>query len=308
MAGIPLAAGYPSADSLLDLSAHWDFRDPAGSEQRFRDLLGERASAAASERAQILSQLARAIGLQGRWEEAHLVLDRAQQLLSEETPTARARVLLERGRAHNGLPGGSDPEARDRARRARPFFLQSFELARDSGEEALALDAAHMMGIVEPPEQALRWSLDAIALAERSSDPRAGGWLGPLYNNTGWTYHDRGEYERALELFEKSVAFRTSRGEERELRIARWTVCRALRSLGRCEEALPTLRVLEREWEEAGEADGYLYEELAECHHALGRKSEARAYFARAHARLTEDAGLRAREPERLDRLRRLAE
>ena len=119
----------------------------------------------------------------------------------EKTTIARIRVELERGRAHNGIPGATDPEADARKQRARPFFLRAYELARNSGQDALALDAAHMMGIIEPPDEALRWSHQAIALAEQAEDPRARGWLGPLYNNTGWTYHDLGEYERALELF-----------------------------------------------------------------------------------------------------------
>jgi hypothetical protein len=35
--------------------------------------------------------------------------------------------------------------------RGRAFFLEAWELANRLGEDALAVDAAHMLGIVEPP-------------------------------------------------------------------------------------------------------------------------------------------------------------
>jgi hypothetical protein len=52
--------------------------------------------------------------------------------------------------------------------------------------------------------------------------------------------------------------------------------------------------------------DGYVYEELGELLLARGESAAAQPNFARAFELLGGDAGLRANEPERLSRLRRL--
>src|SRR5207249_10877523 len=48
---------------------------------------------------------------------------------------------------------------------ARPLLLRAWELARAGEEEDLAIDAAHMVAIVEGGEQALQWNLMALPLA-----------------------------------------------------------------------------------------------------------------------------------------------
>ena len=144
--------------------------------------------------------------------------------------------------------------------------------------------------------------------AEASEDPRAREWLGPLYNNTGWTYHDAGEYEKALELFEKGLAWRQERDNQQTTRIAKWTVGRAKRSLGRTEDALAIQQSLLEEHEAAVTSDGFVFEEVAECLFALGRPDEARPHFGRAYQELSKDGWLTENEPERLDRLKRLGD
>ena len=126
-----------------------------------------------------------------------------------------------------------------------------------------------------PTEEQLEWNEKAMELAESSSNDRARKWLGALYNNIGWTYHDQEEYEKALELFEKALAWRQEQGQETEIRIAKWCVARALRSLERTEEALTMQEALLAEFSEAGETDGYVFEELGECHFELGDAEEA---------------------------------
>ena len=61
----------------------------------------------------------------------------------------RLRYLLERGRTCNS---SGDKAA------ARPLFVQAWELGRAGGEEDLAIDAAHMVAIVEGGEKALDWN------------------------------------------------------------------------------------------------------------------------------------------------------
>jgi hypothetical protein len=74
--------------------------------------------------------------------------------------------------------------------------------------------------------------------------------------------------------------------------------------LGRVEEALTEQRTLERVHEAAGSHDGYVFEEIAENLLLLGRRDEARPYFARAYAELSADPWLTESEPARLERLR----
>src|SRR3982751_2848571 len=81
----------------------WNFRDPAASEARLRAALLEEIYDA-DERAELATQLGRAIGLQGRLEEADALLDG----IDGDEPTVGVRVLLERGRVLNagGAPAG----------------------------------------------------------------------------------------------------------------------------------------------------------------------------------------------------------
>ena len=175
------------------------------------------------------------------------------------------------------------------------------------GEDFYAVDAAHMLGMVEPPETQLEWAAKAMELAEKSEDERARNWLGPLYNNTGWSYHDLKQYDKALELFQKSLKYRQEKKDEQGTRIAKWTIGRTYRSLGRIEEALQIQKELEKEFEEKGiEQGGYVFEELGECLLLLKKEDEARKYFKLAYDLLSKDPWLVANEAERLERLKKL--
>jgi hypothetical protein len=85
------------------------------------------------------------------------------------------------------------------------------------------------------------------------------------------------------------------------LRIARWSVARCLRTLGRRDEALAIQRALEAEHLRAGTEDGYVFEELAELLWLRGDQTAARGYYARAADTLGDDAGI---APERRARWR----
>ena len=75
----------------------WNFEDPKLSEQRFRDALAD-PTYNTDEKAELATQLGRAIGLQGRHEEADALLD---SIDGQEEPTVGVRVLIERGRVLN---------------------------------------------------------------------------------------------------------------------------------------------------------------------------------------------------------------
>jgi tetratricopeptide (TPR) repeat protein len=150
--------------------------------------------------------------------------------------------------------------------------------------------------------------LKALALTEKTADQRAKKWLVSLYNNIGWTFHDETKYADALAMFEKALAASEARGNPTQIRIARWTIARCLRSLGRFDEALARQTALRDAPNLGGSNDGYVFEEIGENLLALKRDAEATPSFARAYALLKDDKYLQANEAARLERLRALGD
>ena len=281
----------------------WNFSDPAASEARFEKAASEQCDG--PWRLILETQRARAQGLQRRFEDARATLDEVERNLNEHADDDRLAVVrpwlwVERGRVHNS---SGDRDA------ARPLFQQAWDMLTNSEQrdDALAVDAAHMIAMVTAGDESVRWNERALDMAESSDDPRARRWRASLLNNLGWTYHEAGRFEHALEYFERALAARRERSQPRETLIARWAVARCLRSLGRVKEALTHQRELLDAWNELGEQDGYVYEELGECLLLLDRHEEARQHFAAAHNVLSQDMWLRANEPQRLERLAGLA-
>lgn len=279
-----------------DLDSLWDYSDPAQTEKRFREVLFQIPEEDPAF-LELLTQIARAQGLQRKFKEARKTLNQVQRRLGKGASRARIRYLLERGRVL--ASSGRQDEA-------RPFFEEAFEVSKELREDFYAVDALHMLAIIAPADESLLLNLQAIAMAQSSPEEKARNWLGSLYNNTGWSYHAMGEYSSALAIFEKAEAWQRAMGRENETRVASWCVARALRSLGRFEEALSRQLALEQEWAEDGETDGYVFEEIAECLLAMGRAGEARPYFSTAYKLLKADPWLTENEAARLERLRQL--
>jgi tetratricopeptide (TPR) repeat protein len=260
-----------SDSDLPDLETVWGHAQPTRTEAAFRALLPQaEASGNASYYLEMLTQIARTQGLQGDFAAAHQTLDQVQALLTADLSRAWVRYLLERGCVFNS--SGQPDEA-------RPLFEAAWEQGRACHDDLYAIDAAHMVAIVAPPEEKLEWNLKGLELVERTADARAHSWGGSLYNNIGWDYHAQGRYQLALESFQKALEWRQVQGDPREILIATWCIARALRSLGQVAEALRRQQTLHEEWKPLGESDGYVEEELGECLLALGRIVEARPQF-----------------------------
>jgi tetratricopeptide (TPR) repeat protein len=278
----------------------WDYDDPAASEGRFRTAIEAaeaRGDAAAADEAR--TQLARALGLQGGFEAGHALLDR----VDDDHPAQdriRVRAQLERGRlrrSSDDLGGSVVP------------FEGAWELARRLGEDGLAVDAAHMLAIVDAPPGEATWHARALELADSSPDVAARKWRGSLWNNIGWARFEAGEFDGALAAFETALAARREQGQAKETRVAEWCVARCVRALGRPAEALAIQQRLVAEAAAAGEPEsGFGAEEIGECLLDLGRAEEARPYLAQAAELLGADAWLAEHEPDRIARLRRLGE
>lgn len=284
--------------NLPDFDSLWDYDKPEETEKKFRDLLPvAKASGNTDSYIQLLTQIARTQGLQRKFDDAHRTLDEAQSLITNDLTVPKIRYLLERGRVFNSS---------GRASESRPLFLKAWEIARSSHHDFYAVDAAHMMAIIEVPERQHEWSLRAAELASGSLDSRARRWLPSLYNNIGWTYYDAHEYPKALDMFQKALALREEQGKVSEIRIAKWCIAKALRALNRVQEALEIQRGLLSEYEKDGEKSGYVYEELGENLLALGKATDAREFFALAYQELSKDMWLVTNESGRLKRLNEL--
>ncbi|NYJ02736.1 tetratricopeptide (TPR) repeat protein [Nocardioides thalensis] len=225
----------------------WDFDDPAGSEQRFRAAADDAQGPA---RDVLLTQVARALGLQERYDAAHALLD---GLDPASSPEVAVRVLLERGRL---LRSAGDPDG------ARTVFEEAVRRAQAVGLDELHVDALHMVALVAAPEEQVAIAEAALALARSNTDPRARDWDASLLNNVGMTHADAEDWPAALAAFEEALAARERIGDDGRTRVARWMVAWALRNLGRNDEAFEMQTALKAELEAIGEEDPYVDEEL----------------------------------------------
>jgi tetratricopeptide (TPR) repeat protein len=189
-----------------NLDQLWNFDDPAGSEARFRAAAADERYDT-DERAELTTQLGRAIGLQGRYEEADALLD----AVDADEPTVAVRVLLERGRVLNS---SGHPEM------AVPLFEQAAELADHLGEEFLAVDALHMLAIADSAH-AETWTRSALEYASTVHDERTKRWVVSLHNNLGWTLHDAGRCTEAMVEFQLAEQWADRIGTPRQQELAR---------------------------------------------------------------------------------------
>jgi tetratricopeptide (TPR) repeat protein len=165
----------------------WNFDDPQESEARFRAALAE-GNYDDDERAELTTQLGRAIGLQGRFEEADALLDS----IDGEEPTVAVRVLLERGRVLSSS---------GHAAMAVPLFEQAAELADHLSEDFLAVDALHMLAIADAAH-AESWTRSALEYASTVHDPLTKRWMVALHNNLGHILLDAGRSAEAMVEFQ----------------------------------------------------------------------------------------------------------
>jgi hypothetical protein len=195
----------------------WDFDNPELSEQRFREAMTDERYDA-DERAELATQLGRAIGLQGRFEEADALLDAID---GEDEPTIGVRIVLERGRLLNssGHPA-----------MAVPLFEQAAELGDHLGEEFLAVDALHMLAIADADHAEL-WTRSALEYASTAHDPNTRRWMVALHNNLGWSLHGAGRLTEALVEFQLAEQWAERVGTPAQQQYAR-------DAIAECEHAL----------------------------------------------------------------------
>lgn len=283
-------------DFSADIDKLWDYPSPAASEQRLRAELGKYPPGS-PQALEIETQVARAQGLQRKFAEADKTLDDVLPKLRDMPVRLQVRYFLERGRTRNS--SGDRPAA-------TALFHEALKLSdrdQEPGADFYRVDTLHMLGIAAPANEQLDWNLKALAAAEASPDSRARGWAASLHNNIGWTYFDRGDASTALAHWEKALPLREASGNAVNIRIAKWTIARGYRALGRLDEAQSIQLALVSE---TGD-DGYVYEELAEIAHAKGDKDAAQSWAGKAYALLKDDPDM-ASATARLTRLANMSQ
>ena len=299
-AATTLATAAVRNDYSQRLDALWNFEQPARSEARFR-AEASRYPTRSREANEATTQIARALGLQRQFAEADRALDTVKPALARLPARVRVRYLLERGRRDNS--SGNAP-------RAFAWFEQALAASVDDtlpGADFYRVDALHMLALAAPASRRVAWNLKALAAADASQDPRTRGWRASLLHNLGFAMHERGNDEAALAYWQQALSAREAAHDVERTRIARWTVARGLRALGRLEEAEAIQRRLADEFAAANAPDGDVFEELAEIAFARGDHDAARAWAAKALALLDDDVDSRTDEPGRRARLEALA-
>ena len=210
-----------------ELDDLWDFDDAAASEVRLR------AAADVEEdpvrRAELATQVARALGLQGRFDEGHTVLDGVQAgqadgaASSARRGSARVatRVALERGRLRSSQ---GDPET------ARVLFEDAVRLAQAAEEPFLRVDALHMLAIADTDHAEL-WTRSALEYASTAHDPNTRRWMIALHNNLGRILHRSGRLTEALVEFQLAEQWAERVGTPAQQQYAR-------EAIAECEHAL----------------------------------------------------------------------
>jgi len=293
VAALALTGGQAMA---ADIEALWDYTQPALSEARFRDALKTESGDSALE---LETQIARTHSLRREFTQAHALLDTVQRRMTEHTqPAVRVRYLLERGRTFRSA---------NELVKARPLLLEAWQIADREKLTLLAIDAAHMMGMMDTGDEAQRWNERAMALAMSSNLPRAIRWRGSLANNMGHTERERGNFDAAMKHFQVSLtAFQLTRSGS-QIRTAKWQIANVMRLQKRYDEALAMQLLIEAEAAEAQEPDGYVFEEIAEIYLVKSEPAKAKPYFAKAVETLSKDIWFNENDGDRLARMRQLA-
>lgn len=215
-----------------ELDALWRYDDPIASAERFAIAAAE-PDRSELVRAELETQRARAFGLQGRFAEAEGLLDSLEPAVG----SLAVRILLERGRLRNTA---------GRADEAVPLFEEALLAARRDGDEFLAVDAAHMLAIADPLRSE-QWTEEGLADLRSATDPRTLRWGVALHNNRGWALFEAGEAHAAVGEFEAALEAADRYGTLDQQFAAQWSLARALREVGRWQEALAIQRRLAAE-------------------------------------------------------------
>ena len=178
-----------------------------------------------SNHVEALAQVARAYSIRNLGEEGKPWLERAAALASSDEPRGWSRYLLVKGVYQR---------EEDNRESATATFENLYNYCLIHDLHRRAVNAAHMLAIAAEPEAQINWGLKGIRAAE------AGGfdeWLGPLWNNLGWTYEDLGRNDESLDALIKAREYHWKGGSDHAKLVADWSVGHACRMVGELKQA-----------------------------------------------------------------------
>lgn len=172
--------------------------------------------ARADDRLILQTQVARTLGLQGRFDRANREFDAVEAQLASAGRTAPLHYLLERGRA---LRSAGQPQ------RGRALFMHALQPGQAAGTVELALDAIHMLALVDSGNAAARMKPPGRCPARTTSAPKPRRWAASMPNNLGAALRHSGRPDEALPVFEQARHEFELRSQPDDLRIARKASC-----------------------------------------------------------------------------------
>ncbi len=239
------------------------------------------------------ARIARTYLITERKEEGRTWLAKAAEIADPVQPSGWSRYLGVRGRFE-----WQDGDLK----RAGETFREMYGYCSERKMHDRAIDAAHMVAIVGTTDEQIEWGKKGIAEAEAGNVMH---WLGPLWNNLGWTYESIGEYDKALEAYLKARENHWKYGDEMNKLIADWAVGHTYRLLGENKTAIQWLRPI-LSWAERldnTEWIGWANKDLGEAELARGNDSVALDYLTEAEKHLKK-AEMENWDPEGFNKLR----
>lgn len=255
-----LVSSTVMAHDLFDLFDLWDYSNPALSEQRFRDTI---KTVSKDDGLILQTQIARTYVLRKDFVRAREILTSIQDEVKKGSAELKVWYFLELGRTYISALHTPDAHALDNKEKARSAYTQAFEVAKEARLDYLAIDALHMMTVVDTdPTAQIGWNLKALTYLKTSSQPEARRWAGSLYHNIGEAEYLLGKYDEAVINFMRALVEYELLGSAQDIRNARWQIARVFRAQRRFEDAIDIQLRLEQEWEQAGHPDPRVLEEL----------------------------------------------
>jgi len=290
---------------LPNFDALWNYAHPDSSEVAFKEILPllthtDEFAIDVQYEPELLTQIARAQGMQGKYDEAFHTLQQADSLLSERTPKAKMRYLLEKGRLLNSS---------GKTELSIPVLEEAYHFGAEKHFDLYQLDAALLLSSITLSQQKTDWVRKAVQLARTSTDPRCQNQLGSIYKSTAWSYFYLKDYYHAQEMFHKALDWHETNSDSTETLVDRWAIGHCLRALFKFDEALHIQLTLEQDLNNLNlPLNGYVYEEIAELYFAKGNIPQARSYFKKAYDLLSHDEDLTKNTPMRLERIKQLSQ
>ena len=238
----------------------------------------------ASVRVEALSMAARSDLIRGEAEADRTWLARAAALATPEDPRGWSRYLGVRGR-FEWQDDKNNPKA-------TATFKEMYEYCMDRKLNDRAVDTAHMVAITGRPDEQIAWAYKGIAAAEAGGYD---GWLGPMWNNLGWSYDGRGQYDEALTALLKAREYHHKSSDALAKLAADIFVGRAYRMTGNLDESQRWIDDAHRRAQQLSAEkpdDENITERLANTHEQLGELTAARGENAAALEHFTQSRRL----------------